>query len=201
MVPNAVTIVSLYTIIQKAHLLNTYWAIFLPYVLGSPYTIFLMRQFFRNIPQSLIDAARVDGASEARVLFRIIVPMSKPVIITATLIAIVFSWNNFLWPLIVTNSQSHYVLTIGLALFQTTMSRAMELSAGGLGHYPGAPGSALHDFPTAPHPVGNGQPPPLTQRPADEEGRPCEERWWRALGAGLGRKNTTMGPDIANELP
>ena len=122
MVPNAVTIVSLYTIIQKAHLLNTYWAIFLPYVLGSPYTIFLMRQFFRNIPQSLIDAARVDGASEARVLFRIIVPMSKPVIITATLIAIVFSWNNFLWPLIVTNSQSHYVLTIGLALFQTTMS-------------------------------------------------------------------------------
>ena len=122
MVPNAVTIVSLYTIMQEAHLLNTYWAIFLPYVLGSPYTIFLMRQFFRNIPQSLIDAARVDGASEARVLFRIIVPMSKPVIITATLIAIVFSWNNFLWPLIVTNSQSHYVLTIGVALFQTTMS-------------------------------------------------------------------------------
>ncbi len=120
MVPNAVTIVSLYTIMQEAHLLNTYWAIFLPYVLGSPYTIFLMRQFFRNIPQSLIDAARVDGASEARVLFRIIVPMSKPVIITATLIAIVFSWNNFLWPLIVTNSQSHYVLTIGVALFQTT---------------------------------------------------------------------------------
>jgi multiple sugar transport system permease protein len=122
MVPNAVTIVSLYTIMQEAHLLNTYWAIFLPYVLGSPYTIFLMRQFFKNIPQSLIDAARVDGASEARVLFRIIVPMSKPVIITATLIAIVFSWNNFLWPLIVTNSQSHYVLTIGVALFQTTMS-------------------------------------------------------------------------------
>lgn len=122
MVPNAATIVSLYTIMQEAHLLNTYWAIFLPYVLGSPYTIFLMRQFFKNIPQSLIDAARVDGASEARVLFRIIVPMSKPVIITATLIAIVFSWNNFLWPLIVTNSQSHYVLTIGVALFQTTMS-------------------------------------------------------------------------------
>jgi len=122
MVPNAVTIVPLYTIMDEGHLLNTYWAIFLPYVLGSPYTIFLMRQFFRNIPQSLVDAARVDGASERHVLFRIVVPMSKPVIITASLIAIVFSWNNFLWPLIVTNSQSHYVLTIGLALFQTTMS-------------------------------------------------------------------------------
>jgi len=122
MVPNAVTVVPLYSIMNEAHLLNTYWAIFLPYVLGSPYTIFLMRQFFRNIPQSLIDAARVDGASEARVLFRIVVPLSKPVIITATLIAIVFSWNNFLWPLIVANTQNHYVLTIGLALFQTTMS-------------------------------------------------------------------------------
>lgn len=122
MVPNAVTVVPLYSMMEEGHLLNTYWAIFLPYVFGSPYTIFLMRQFFRNVPQSLVDAARVDGASEARVLFRIIVPLSKPVIITATLIAIVFSWNNFLWPLIVTNSQSHYVLTIGLALFQTTMS-------------------------------------------------------------------------------
>ncbi|HXW79807.1 MAG TPA: carbohydrate ABC transporter permease [Acidimicrobiales bacterium] len=122
MVPNAVTVVPLYSIMNEAHLLNTYWAIFLPYVFGSPYTIFLMRQFFRNIPQALIDAARVDGASEGRVLFRIVVPLSKPVIITATLIAIVFSWNNFLWPLIVTNSQTHYVLTIGLALFQTTMA-------------------------------------------------------------------------------
>jgi multiple sugar transport system permease protein len=128
MVPNAVTIIPLYTIMRMAHLLDTYWAIFLPYFFGAPYTIFLMRQFFRNIPQEVIDAARVDGCSEARILARIIVPLSKPVIVTATLIAFVFGWNNFLWPLIVTNSQSHYVLTTGLANFQSNMSASAEVN-------------------------------------------------------------------------
>jgi len=128
MVPNAVTIIPLYAIMREAHLLNTYYAIFLPYVFGAPYTIFLMRQFFRNIPQEVIDAARVDGCSERRILLRIIVPLSKPVIITATLIAFVFGWNNFLWPLIVTNSQSLYVLTTGLANFQSNMSASAEVN-------------------------------------------------------------------------
>lgn len=128
MVPNAVTIIPLYSIMRMGHLLNTYWAIFLPYVFGAPYTIFLMRQFFRNIPQEVIDAARVDGCSEWRILARIVVPLSKPVIVTATLIAFVFGWNNFLWPLIVTNSQSLYVLTIGLANFQSNYSSQWNYS-------------------------------------------------------------------------
>jgi multiple sugar transport system permease protein len=131
MVPNAVTIIPLYAIMREAGLLNTYWAIFLPYVFGAPYTIFLMRQFFRNIPQEVIDAARVDGCSEWRILARIVVPLSKPVLITATLIAFVFGWNNFLWPLIVTNSQSLYVLTIGLANFQSNMNSQWNYSLAG----------------------------------------------------------------------
>ncbi len=131
MVPNAVTIIPLYAIMREAHLLNTYWAIFLPYVFGAPYTIFLMRQFFRNIPQEVIDAARVDGSSELRILARIVLPLSKPVIVTATLIAFVFGWNNFLWPLIVTNSQSLYVLTIGLANFQSNMNSQWNYSLAG----------------------------------------------------------------------
>jgi multiple sugar transport system permease protein len=131
MVPNAVTIIPLYAIMREAGLLNTYWAIFLPYVFGAPYTIFLMRQFFRNIPQDVIDAARVDGCSEWRILLRVVVPLSKPVIITATLIAFVFGWNNFLWPLIVTNSQSLYVLTIGLANFQSNMNSQWNYSLAG----------------------------------------------------------------------
>ena len=131
MVPNAVTIIPLYAIMREAHLLNTYWAIFLPYVFGAPYTIFLMRQFFRNLPQEVIDAARVDGCSEWRILARIVVPLSKPVIVTATLIAFVFGWNNFLWPLIVTNSQSLYVLTIGLANFQSNMNSQWNYSLAG----------------------------------------------------------------------
>ena len=114
MIPNIVTIVPLYTIIREMHLLNTYWAIFLPYVFGTPYTIFLIRQFFLNIPQEIIDASKIDGCSEFGTLRRVVVPLSRPVIITATLIAFVFSWNNFLWPLIVTNP-THYLLTTGVA--------------------------------------------------------------------------------------
>ncbi len=114
MIPNIVTIVPLYTIIREMHLLNTYWAIFLPYVFGTPYTIFLIRQFFMNIPQEIIDASKMDGCSEFGTLRRVVVPLSRPVIITATLIAFVFSWNNFLWPLIVTNP-THYLLTTGVA--------------------------------------------------------------------------------------
>lgn len=131
MVPNAVTIVPLYAIMRQAHLLNTYWAIFLPYCFGAPYTIFLMRQFFKNIPQEVIDAARVDGCSELGILARIVVPLSKPVIVTATLIAFVFGWNNFLWPLIVTNSPGLYTLTTGLANFQSNMNTQWNYTLAG----------------------------------------------------------------------
>jgi multiple sugar transport system permease protein len=119
MVPSIVTIIPLYTEMHYMHLVNTYWAVFLPYALGSPYTIFLMRQFFRNIPQDVIDAAHIDGCGEVGVLRRVVIPLSRPVIITAALIAFVFGWNNFLWPLVVLNSQSHYLLTDGLANFST----------------------------------------------------------------------------------
>src|ERR1039458_3419405 len=115
MVPNVVTLVPLYTMMRQFHLTNTYWAIFLPYVLGVPYTIFLMRQYFRSLPSDVFAAARVDGCSEWRILTRILIPMARPIIVTATLIAFVFGWNNFLWPLIVTNSTNKYVLTIAIA--------------------------------------------------------------------------------------
>ena len=115
MVPNVVTLVPLYVMFAKAGLLNTYWAIFLPYTLGVPQVVFLMRQNFMTIPKEVLEAARLDGCSESRILWRIVVPISKPIIITATLLAFVFGWNNFLWPLIVTNSNSLNVLSVGTA--------------------------------------------------------------------------------------
>ncbi len=126
MIPNIVTVIPLYTIVSKMHLLGTYWAIFLPYVFGTPYTIFLIRQFFMNIPQEIIDASKMDGCNEVGTLWKIIVPLSRPVIITATIIAFVFSWNNFLWPLIVSNP-SHYVLTTGIANFQSSFGTYWNL--------------------------------------------------------------------------
>jgi multiple sugar transport system permease protein len=130
MIPNIVTIIPLYTIVAKLHLIGTYWAVFLPYVLGTPYTIFLIRQFFMNIPQEIIDAAKMDGCNEMGTLWRVVVPLSRPVIITATIIAFVFSWNNFLWPLIVTNP-SHYVLTTGIANFQSSFGTSWNLVLAG----------------------------------------------------------------------
>jgi multiple sugar transport system permease protein len=130
MIPNIVTIIPLYTIVRQMHLIGTYWAVFLPYVFGTPYTIFLIRQFFMNIPQEIIDASKMDGCNDVSTLWRIIVPLSRPVIITATIIAFVFSWNNFLWPLIVTNP-SHYVLTTGIANFQSSFGTDWNLVLAG----------------------------------------------------------------------
>jgi multiple sugar transport system permease protein len=131
MVPNVVTLVPLYTIMRQAHLINTYWALFLPYVLGSPYTIFLMRQYFRSLPADVFAAARVDGCSELTIVTRILLPMGRPIIVTATIIAFVFGWNNFLWPLIVTDSESQQVLTVGLAALQSYYIRHWNLVLAG----------------------------------------------------------------------
>jgi multiple sugar transport system permease protein len=127
MVPNVVTMVPLYVIMDNLRLLNTYWAIFLPYVLGTPYTIFLMRQYFMTIPASLIEAARLDGCGEMRILWRVLLPVSRPIVVTASLIAFVFGWNNFLWPLIATNSTSLQVATVGIANFQSNFGTRWNL--------------------------------------------------------------------------
>jgi len=127
MVPNVVTLVPLYTIMRELHLTNTYWAIFLPYTLGTPYTIFLMRQYFMSLPADVFAAARVDGASEWRILTRLVIPMGRPIIVTATLIAFVFGWNNFLWPLIVTDTNSQQVLTVSTAALQSAFSEQWNL--------------------------------------------------------------------------
>jgi len=131
MVPNIVTLVPLYVLFAHSHLLNTYWAIFLPYVLGVPYSVFLMRQYFMTIPKEVMEAARLDGCSEGRILWRIIVPIARPIIITATLLAFVFGWNNFMWPLIVTNSNSLSVLTVGIAYFNSNFSVQWNLILAG----------------------------------------------------------------------
>jgi multiple sugar transport system permease protein len=127
MVPNVVTLVPLYTMMRQVNLTNTYWAIVLPYVLGSPYTIFLMRQYFRSLPAEVFAAARVDGASEWRILTRLVLPMGRPIIITAAIIAFVFGWNNFLWPLVVTDSNSMQVLTVSTAALQSAFNDQWNL--------------------------------------------------------------------------
>lgn len=118
MVPPVVTVVPLYLMVSQVGLRNTFWGLVLPYIFGSPYAIFLLRQYFRGIPQELVDAARVDGAGPGTVLLRIILPLSRPIMATLGVITVVTHWNNFLWPLIITNGSAWQVVTTATANLQ-----------------------------------------------------------------------------------
>jgi len=119
MIPPVVTVVPLYLMLSGAGLRDTFWGLVLPYMFGSPYAIFLLREYFRGVPQELVDAARIDGAGTWTVLTRIIVPLSRPIIATLTVITVVTHWNNFLWPLIITTSPSLRMITTATASLQS----------------------------------------------------------------------------------
>jgi multiple sugar transport system permease protein len=119
MVPPTVTIVPLYLMMAEAGLRNTFWALVLPFVFGSPYAIFLLREYFRTIPADLINAARLDGASTLDVLVHVMIPASKPILMTLTLITVVSQWNNFMWPLVITSGPKWRVLTVATAGLQS----------------------------------------------------------------------------------
>jgi len=89
----------------------------LPTMLGTPYAIFLLRQFFRSIPADLEDAARIDGAGRVRTLLSIVLPLSRPILVTVTTLAVVANWNSFLWPLIIISTQDMATVPIGLNSF------------------------------------------------------------------------------------
>lgn len=116
MVPGVVTFVPLFVMVSKLGLVNTYPALILPY-LASPLGVFLMRQFMLGIPDSLLEAARIDGAGEARIFTRIVLPLCVPPLATLAILTFLTSWNNFLWPLVAAQSQDKYTLPVALALF------------------------------------------------------------------------------------
>lgn len=119
MVPATVTVVPLYLMMAQVGLRNTFWALVLPFVFGSPYAIFLLREYFRAIPGDLINAARLDGANTLDVIVHVVVPSSRPVLVTLMLITIVSQWNNFMWPLVITSGAKWRVLTVATAALQS----------------------------------------------------------------------------------
>ena len=119
MVPPTVTIVPMYLMMAQAGLRNTFWALVLPFVFGSPYAIFLLREYFRTIPADLINAARIDGANTLDVLVHVVIPASRPILVTLTLITVVSQWNNFMWPLVITSGPKWRVLTVATAGLQS----------------------------------------------------------------------------------
>ncbi|TLH66325.1 carbohydrate ABC transporter permease [Mycolicibacterium aubagnense] len=119
MVPATVTVVPLYLMMAEAGLRNTFWALVLPFMFGSPYAIFLLREYFRSIPADLIHAARIDGAGTLDVIVHVVLPASRSILVTLGLITVVSQWNSFMWPLVITSGASWRVLTVATAGLQS----------------------------------------------------------------------------------
>ncbi len=116
MIPFQVTIIPAYLITSKLGLLNTYAGMALP--LGSTIVcIFVFKAAFEAIPRSLVDAARIDGVPDWMIVFRIILPLTKPAIATNVILSFIWSWNSFLWPLVIVRDASMQTLPLGLARF------------------------------------------------------------------------------------
>ena len=119
MVAPDMLLVANYTTVAQLGLVDTIPGIALPY-LGSAFGIFLLRQTFRQIPQELDDAARLEGASLAARIWRVYVPLARPTYVAYGLVLVSYHWNNFLWPLVVADSVTTRPLTVGLAVFAST---------------------------------------------------------------------------------
>lgn len=117
MVPYQLTIIPQYLIVGGIGGLDTMWGLILP-TLANAQAMFLMRQFIQDIPDELIDAAKIDGAREFRVYWSVILPQTKPILATLGTFVFLWQWNDFLWPLVAQQSPQNYVLTVGLNSLQ-----------------------------------------------------------------------------------
>ncbi|HVZ41142.1 MAG TPA: carbohydrate ABC transporter permease [Candidatus Kapabacteria bacterium] len=116
MVPPQVVMIPLYRLIVAFHWIDTYWALIVP-SLVTPFGIFLMRQYIENLPSEIEDAARIDGAGDWRILFRIIMPLSRPMLIVLAVYQFMTTWNTFLYPFLFANKDNRRTLTVGLASY------------------------------------------------------------------------------------
>lgn len=116
MIPVQVTIIPLFIMLNDFGWLDTFYGLIVPRATNA-FGIFMLRQFFVGLPKELDEAARIDGCSEFRLYWQIILPLAKPAIASLALFHLMYNWNDLLWPLIVTNSQEMRTLPAGLALF------------------------------------------------------------------------------------
>ena len=122
MVPGMVTFVPQFVLVSNLHLANSYAGLVLPFLAG-PFGVFLMRQFLQSIPDDLIEAARIDGAGELRIFWRVVLPLCRPALATLGILTFLSSWNNFLWPLVVATTEDKYTLPVALALYSVGQNR------------------------------------------------------------------------------
>ena len=116
MIPMEITLVPNYLILKNLRWLDTYLALTVPWAV-SVFGIFLMRQFFKSLPKELFESASIDGCTHWQILWKIVFPISKPVFVSVGIFSLIGSWNAFLWPLIMTNSENMRTIPVGLAYF------------------------------------------------------------------------------------
>jgi multiple sugar transport system permease protein len=112
--PVQVAMLPLFLLFKQLGLINTYWGVIVP-SLASIFGIFLIRQYTRSIPDDLLDAARIDGASELRIYWSVVLPVIRPILATLSIWTFLTTWNDFMWPLIVLSDSSRYTLPVALA--------------------------------------------------------------------------------------
>jgi ABC-type glycerol-3-phosphate transport system permease component len=119
MLPGQVTMIPMYILFAKVGWVDTFLPLIVPSFFGVPFYIFMMRQFFMTIPLEYDESAKLDGASTFKIFYKIILPLSKPALVTMTIFIFMWSWNDFFTPLIYLHDTSNYPIALGLQLFRT----------------------------------------------------------------------------------
>ena len=132
MVPYVVMMVPQFVIFSRLHWIDTFLPLTVPYFFGGgAFNIFLLRQFFRTIPEELADAARIDGCNEFTIYARIMMPLAKPALITVAIFTFLATWNDFMGPLLYINSPERFTLAIGLANFRASFGSGLRSTGAG----------------------------------------------------------------------
>lgn len=115
-VPQQVIMIPLYRLMAELGWINTYWALIVPWLV-TPFGIFLVRQYVESMPSEIEDAARIDGAGEWYIMFRVVMPLARPVLTVLAIYTFLSNWNSFLFPFLFTNDEAHRTLPVGLAFY------------------------------------------------------------------------------------
>lgn len=119
MIPGQITFIPVYLMMADFGLIHTLWPQIIPFM-SNAFGIFLLRQYFMQIPEEIIEAARLDNAGELKLMWKIMIPMAKPALATIALFSFVSHWNEYFWPLVMTNSETIRPLTLGIAMLRET---------------------------------------------------------------------------------
>ncbi|WP_119071180.1 carbohydrate ABC transporter permease [Aggregatilinea lenta] len=130
MIPSFILIIPQYQIIRSFGWYDTFWALLIPNFTGGVWAMFLMRQFMHALPSELIESARIDGAGEFTIFWRVIAPLAKPGMAVLAIFQFIGNWNNFIWPLVVTSSKEMRTLPVGLSLLTSPKDTGQVVPVG-----------------------------------------------------------------------